>query len=187
MLRITSSRMKPAFASLGLLLALAGCQSNEGQTGQTMSTGDMAGSKPKVSQTELEAFCPPVRLRQGTAALNRYARGGEGDHSKLAFQASIGETTRVCTRAAGTMTIEVAAAGRVIPGPAGAPTSVSLPIRVAVTRGDEVLYSDLKLQEVAITEKQGATQFLFKNPSISIPIPAERNVIVQLGFDDAAR
>ncbi|MCO5063209.1 MAG: hypothetical protein M9924_02220 [Rhizobiaceae bacterium] len=178
--------MKPAIAVL-CLLALAGCQSNsEGQTGETMSRNDLAGSKPKVTQGELEAFCPPVRVRQGTAALNRYARGGDGDPSKLAFQASIGESTRACTRADGNLTIDVAAAGRVVPGPA-APASVTLPIRVVVTRGDDVLYSELHRQEVTLTDRSAATQYLFRNSNVVIPIPSERNVMVQLGFDDGAK
>ncbi|RFC68836.1 hypothetical protein DY251_04185 [Mesorhizobium denitrificans] len=178
--------MKPAFAPLCLVLALAGCQSNEGPTGESMSTNDLAGKQPKISQNELEAFCPPVRVRQGTASLSRYARGGDGDPSKLAFQASLGETSRACSRADGNLTINVAAAGRVIAGPAGAPASAVLPIRIAVTRGDEVLYSQLQKQEVAINAQQ-ATQFIFKDPNIVIPIPAERNVMVQLGFDDGAK
>lgn len=186
MSRINSSRLKPAFASLCLLLALAGCQSSEGQTGQSMSTNDLAGSQPKISQNELEAFCPPVRVRQGTASLSRYARGAEGDPSKLSFQASLGETSRACTRANGNLTINVAAAGRVIPGPAGAPASAVLPIRIAVTRGDEVLYSQLQRLEVAINAQQAA-QFVFKDPNVVIPIPSERNVLVQLGFDEGAK
>lgn len=182
-----SSRLKPAFAPLCLLLAVAGCQSNDSQTGQSMSTNDLAGNRPKISQGELEAFCPPVRVRQGTAAISRYARGAEGDPSKLAFQASLGETSRACSRADGNLTINVAAAGRVIPGPAGAPGSVTLPIRIAVTRGDEVLYSQLQRLDVAIADKQAATQFLFKDPNVVIPVPSERNVLVQLGFDEGAR
>jgi hypothetical protein len=186
MLRILPSRLKPAFAPLCLLAALAGCQTNDGPTGESMSTKDLAGQQPKINQSELEAFCPPVRVRQGTAVLNRYARGGDGDPSRLAFQASIGETTRACTRADGNMTINVAAAGRLIPGPAGAPGSVTLPIRIAVTRGDEVLYSQLQRIDVAVSG-QGAAQFLFKDPNVVIPIPPERNVMVQLGFDDSAK
>jgi len=146
----------------------------------------MAGNQPKISQNELEAFCPPVRVRQGTAALNRYTRGGDGDPSKLSFQASLGETTRACSRADGNLTINVASAGRVVAGPAGAPGSVVLPIRIVVTRGDEVLYSQLQKLDVAINQQQ-ATQFVFKDPNVVIPIPAERNVMVQLGFDDGAK
>lgn len=186
MLRINSSRLKPAFASACVLLALAGCQSNDSQTGQSMSTTDLASNRPKINQGELEAFCPPVRVRQGTAAINRYARGGEGDPTKLSYQASIGETTRACSRADGNLTINVAAAGRVVAGQAGAPTSVTLPVRIAVTRGDEVLYSQLQRLEVAINPQQ-ATQFVFRDPNVVIPIPPERNVLVQLGFDDGAK
>jgi hypothetical protein len=64
---------------------------------------------------------------------------------------------------------------------------VTLPIRVAVTRGDEVLYSQLHRQEVAVTDKSAASQFLFKDPNVVIPIPPERNVRVQLGFDEGAK
>jgi hypothetical protein len=153
-----------------------------------MSTNDLAGDKrPRTTQSDLEAFCPPVRVRQGTAALNRYTRGGEGDSSKLAYQASIAQATRACSRADGNLTIDVVAAGRVVPGPAGVPASVTVPIRIAVTRGDEVLYSQLHQQEVAISDRSAATQFILRNQNVVIPIPLERNVIVQLGFDDGGK
>ncbi len=46
-------------------------------------------------------------------------------------------------RQRGMMLINVAAAGKIITGPAGAPGAVTMPIRIVVVRGDEVLYSKL--------------------------------------------
>jgi hypothetical protein len=81
------------------------------------------------------------------------------------------------------MTINVAAAGRVVPGPAGAPGAVKLPIRVAVVRGEEVLYSQLHDYQVAV-DSSGAAQFVFNDPNVTIPIPPDQAVRVFAGFDE---
>ncbi|MGO4836962.1 hypothetical protein AB4144_32425, partial [Rhizobiaceae sp. 2RAB30] len=60
-----------------------------------------------------------------------YAKGGQDDPTKLAYQAAMTDVTRSCTRANGMMTINVAAAGKIITGPAGAPGAVTMPIRIA--------------------------------------------------------
>lgn len=176
--------------TMGLLLAgcvfgLSACQSSKGDTGETMSPQDAAQPKTQISQTDLEAFCPPVTIRQGTASYSSYAKGGNGDPAKLSYQASVSQATRSCVRADGTMTITVAAAGRVVPGPAGAPASVTLPIRVAVTRGDEVLYSQMIKDSVSLGSANAATQFLVKDSNVTIPVPDRQNVQVLVGFDDA--
>lgn len=170
----------------GCMIGLVACQSGSGtETGETMSPTDMAQARPKISQNELEAFCPPVSVRQGTASYSAYARGGQDDPTKLTYQASIASTTRACSRADGTLTINVAIAGRIVPGPAGAPGAVTMPIRIAVTRGDEVLYSQMIKDQVTLGAANAATQFLVKDPNITIPIPDRRNVRVQVGFDGA--
>lgn len=164
------------------LLALAACQSG-GETGETMSKTDVAQPNTKISQTDLESFCPPVRVREGTATHTAYAKGGQDDATKITYQASISEVSRACTSVDGTMTITVAVAGRIVPGPAGAPASVTMPIRIAATRGDEVLYSQMLKQQVAVDSAGAAAQFLVKDSNIVIPVPDRPNVSIQIGFD----
>ena len=141
----------------------------------------------KILQSELRAYCPGVTVRQGTAAYTSYAKGGDGDSSKVVYQASISDATRSCTRADGTMTIKVAAAGRIVPGPLAKAGTVTVPIRVAVTLGDEVLYSQLHKYQVEVSDTKTATQFVFSDPNVNIPIPPDRQGRVYVGYDEGPK
>ena len=82
------------------------------------------------------------------------------------------------------MTIKVGVAGKVVVGPAGSAGTVNMPIRVAVVRGDEVLYSQLHKNVVQVTDPSTATQFVFTDPNVVIPIPSARDVQIFAGFDE---
>ena len=127
-----------------------------------------------------------MTLREGTASFTNYAKGGDGDPTKLVYQASISDVTRSCTRANGTMTIKVAVAGRVVPGPLATAGPVTMPIRVAVTQGDEVLYSQLHKYQVNV-DANSATQFVFTDPNVNIPIPPDGQGRVFAGYDDGPK
>lgn len=172
-------------AALGFILAVAGCQSSD--SGNVLN---VAADKPKqeeqerISAAELRAYCPRVTLRSGTAYYNTYAKGGQDDPSKLLYQASITDVTRSCAYGDGTVTMTVAAAGKVVPGPAGQGGTVTMPIRIAAVRGEEVLYSQLHKYAVQIAAGAGATQFVFTDPAAVIPTPTARNIEVFVGFDE---
>ncbi len=166
-----------AFA--GFMLAAVGCQSS------VAPGSNLDAPKPpqeKILESELRAYCPGVILRDGTAFYKSYAKGGQDDPTKLAYQAAIADVTRSCTRANGMMTINVAAAGKIVTGPAGAPGSVTMPIRIVVVRGDEVLYS--KLHQHKVDVGPSATQFVFNDPNVVIPEPEPGSVRVFAGFDE---
>jgi len=175
--RLLNGRFNAVLAVSCLALAVAGCQS--GGSGQADSA-----PQEKVRQSELRAYCPPVTLREGTAFFNSYAKGGQDDPSKLAYQAAITDVTRSCSNADGVMTLNVAAAGKIVPGPAGAPGNVTMPIRVVAVRGDEVLYTKLHNYQVSAGGASSATQFVFNDPAVSFPTPAERNILLYVGFDE---
>jgi hypothetical protein len=59
-----------------------------------------------------------------------------------------------------------------------------MPIRVAVVRGDEVLYSKLHSFQTTISDTSSATQFVFNDPAVTIPEPAEQNVRIYAGYDE---
>jgi hypothetical protein len=80
------------------------------------------------------------------------------------------------------LVMNVAVAGRVVPGPAGAPGAVALPVRVVVLRGDEVLYSQQINHQVALTGNQ-AQQFIVSDPNVTVPIPEKNTLQVFAGFD----
>jgi hypothetical protein len=187
----TTSRYLSALLGLGFILAVAGCQSDDaggvlGTAGKDGPEGGTAAKPPegKVLQSELVAYCPQIILREGTAYFSTYERGGDGDPNKVIYQASIATVTRSCSRAGGMLTIDVAAAGRVVPGPLGKPGRIAMPIRVVVVGGSEVLYTKLHKFEVDIASIESATQFVFSDPNATVPNPTANNLQVFVGFDE---
>src|SRR6516162_4892018 len=88
-----------------------------------------AGPEPEVN-------CPPVTIRAGASTYVVAAPGKQAVGNDVRFQASITKTARDCTRAGGEITARIGIQGRVIAGPAGAPTSIEVPLRVAVAMGE---------------------------------------------------
>lgn len=172
-----------SFAVSGFILFAAGCQSSD--TAGVLNLGGGAAEKRQITQEELLAFCPAVSLREGTAIYYHYAKGGQDDATKLAYQASISDATRACTYNGGMTTINVALAGRVVPGPVAQAGTINMPIRVVVKRGEEILYDQLHKYPVAIAAGAAATQFVFNDPNVTIPTPPDRNIRVFAGFEES--
>jgi hypothetical protein len=188
--RSTNGRFLAGFALAGFMLAAAGCQSSDssggsggGILGFGGGTKEVQPQEGKVLASELRAYCPVVTLKEESANINRYAKGGEDDPAKLSFQASISEATRSCSRQTGMLAMQVAVAGRVVPGPAGAPAQVTLPIKVTVLRSDgEVLYSQTQNQQISLAGNQ-VQQFVYNDRNVVVPIPADNTLQVFAGFD----
>lgn len=195
----TSMRLM-SFAFRGLvvvsMMGLAACN-----TSSPTNILGLGGDKNKdlapppsdqITESELRAFCPIVELREGTAFFTKYEKGGaatdttEADKTKVIHQASLGEVTRACSYGGDTLTINVAAAGRLVPGPKAVAGSVTLPIRVAVTSGDAVLYSQLTQFPVTVDPASGAATFVFNDPNVVLPKPTDRSYRVFVGFDEGA-
>lgn len=196
--------------ALGALALAAGCQSGQGGPAQ----GAAAPAPPTaVTASDLLAFCPPVGLREGTAFFTTYATpktakptkttaaapaaGGAGADTvaeaadlsdkpatPVVFQTSITDVSRSCTREGGNLTMKVGVAGKVVPGAAARPGNVSLPIRIAVLSGDQVLFTKLYHYDVQISEMRTATQFAFTASDLSFPDPNSRGVRAFAGFDE---
>lgn len=160
------------------VFALAACQ--------TSSTEDALGSaaEEKVTEADLRAYCPKVKLNEGTAYLQTYTKGNEDNSDELIYQASISDVTRTCRYRDGQLFITVAAAGRVVNGPQGTGGSITMPIRVAVKEGDQLPYSRLGKFDVTVTPGAGASQFIYKDDQIVIPEPPIRNIQILVGYDE---
>ena len=82
-------------------------------------------------------------------------------------------------------TLEVAVAGKVVPGPMAVDGPVKLPIRVAVTdSAGQPIYSNLGNYEVQISRANGAAQFIYTDPAVTIPTPERGTVQAYAGFDE---
>lgn len=171
--------------SVSLLALVAGCNSSSPTTG--LSSAATAPAQTEATPV-VQAFCPPVVMREETAVHRSYARGGQDDPEKLAYQASLADATRQCTANESTITINVVAQGRVVAGPAVTPGQITLPVLVEVVDGDNVIYS----QKVSFPVELPAagTQFIFSKADVQIPNAqggASRFTRVRLGFDVAGK
>ncbi|MFC4625091.1 hypothetical protein ACFO1V_07645 [Daeguia caeni] len=162
-----------------LLVALAGC--NTAGTGRPTVASN---GEARIKESELRAYCPQATLREGTAFFNTYEKGGEQDPNRVVYQAAITDITRACKYGDGMMNIEVAVAGKVVPGPKYRNGTITMPIRVAVLDGDRVVYSQLHKQMVNISNGDVATQFVMNDKGISIPIPEKQTIQIFVGFDE---
>src|SRR3954453_18590815 len=95
---------------------------------------DGAPSSPSAVQDGGGLTCPDVKIRPGASTYAVAAPGKQPVGLDLRYQATIGRTARDCNLEAGRITARVGIQGRVIAGPAGAPATVDVPLRVAVVR-----------------------------------------------------
>jgi hypothetical protein len=79
--------------------------------------------------------CPDVKIRAGASTYAVAAPGKQAVGSDVRYQATITRTARDCNLNGGQITARIGIQGRVIAGPAGAPASVEVPLRVAVVQG----------------------------------------------------
>ncbi|MBV2142582.1 hypothetical protein KUG47_03595 [Falsochrobactrum sp. TDYN1] len=175
------SSLFPVLATV-LLAALAGCTTSGTQKSADSSSAETGDQR--IRESELRAYCPTVTLREGTAYFNTYDKGGDKEPAHVIYQAALTNTTRACQYGAGNITIDVAAAGKVVPGPKYKSGNITMPIRVAVLQGGQVVYSKLHKQTVNIANSDTATQFVFNDKGISFPAPASQNVQIFVGFDE---
>jgi hypothetical protein len=184
---------------VGLTFAISACQSDSAK--KAADAGALKAPPPPTADS-LAAYCPSVNLRSGTAFYDVYAKGTKkkkpsseetdetgqtsdtGDKAdSVVYQASISQVTRDCKTANGTMTMTIGAAGKVVTGPQGKTGQISLPIRIAVLRGDQVLYSNLAHYPVDIKNTAAATQFIYTSGNVSFAAPKSHDTLVYIGFD----
>ncbi len=170
-----------------LLGMLAACSTADTKSALGLGATQTAAPQPAVVQGN----CPRIVLRDGTAYHDVYVGGtkpaadGSMDQAKLMYQASIANTTRQCRLEGGQMVITVQVAGRIVLGQAGAKGNAKLPIRVAVTDGDKVLFSELVPFEAPLPTSEPASQFLFSKDNVTIPVGAD-TAMIYVGFDNGS-
>ncbi|MBZ9600287.1 hypothetical protein [Phyllobacterium chamaecytisi] len=167
-------------------IGLAGCSTSGSNKDDPNSEKALATAEAqkRITASELTAFCPTVTIREGTSVLTNYGKSADKTPENLIYQASISNETRSCQSSDGTMTMKVAVAGKVVPGPKFTPGTITVPIRVAVIQGTNVLYSTLHKQAISASDGNAATQFVFNDPNVSFPKPTAQNIQVFIGFDE---
>ena len=87
-----------------------------------------------------------------------------------------------------TLTVNVLAQGRIVPGPMSKPGRVTLPIRVTVKDGSGEIYSNVTNFAVDVPAGTAGSQFIFNNPNVAIPNApggASRQTAVYVSIDAA--
>jgi hypothetical protein len=140
---------------------------------------------------ESDLTCPSVAIRSGASTYAVGLPGKEAVGADLRFQAVIGRTARECNLNEGVITVRIGVQGRVIAGPAGAPTSVEVPLRVAVVKegvSPKTIFTKAYRTSVSMTP-DGNVPFSLVAEDVAYPAPsaAENDAYVfYIGFDPQA-
>ena len=135
--------------------------------------------------------CPPVNIRAGASTYAVAASGKEAGGNDVRFQATITKTARECVKGGSDITAHIGVQGRVIVGPAGAPASVEVPLRIAVVQGgvsEKVIATKAYRTSVALGE-QDSVPFSFVIDDLVYPEPSVADAdkyIFYIGFDPNA-
>jgi hypothetical protein len=144
--------------------------------------------RPAKLLQDPRAYCPKTVLRAGTETYNVFPDKVKKDDPEaprlLRFRATITEVVRECNYAGEFLNIKVGVAGRLISGPSGETGQFSMPIRVAVTAGDTVLYTKLHDVPAELPPGRPNSTFRFVDSQVSIPKPTKENVVIYVGFDE---
>jgi hypothetical protein len=117
-------------------------------------TGQAAPEKPAE---KLE--CPEIIVLDGTAA-HRVYKGPESNEN-VQYQYSLGDVARECIHQGDQIAMKVGVAGQVLLGPAGAPGSFSVPIRVAIVKQSDNSPVVSKLYNASVNVIPGQTEAPF--------------------------
>ncbi len=132
--------------------------------------------------------CPQVTIRAGASTFAVAAPGQQPVGNAVRFQATITKLARDCTKTGGEITARIGIQGRVIAGPAGAPPSVEVPLRVAVVQGgvgEKVIATKAFRTTVTMGEDE-SVPFSFVAEDLVYPVPSPSvadNYIFYVGFD----
>ncbi|MCJ8151435.1 hypothetical protein MNR02_12715 [Shinella sp. H4-D48] len=175
------------FLGITLLATVAGCSQSDKPVNLGV-TSDPSGIETATQQQTqvavIQGSCPQVYLQDGTAVLQRYARGAKDDPQNLAYQVTLADTTRQCVINSSQLSITVMVQGRIVVGPAGASGTVNVPIRVSVLDGTNTLYTQLVQYPVTVPADGTAGQFIFKQDNIAVPGGSGGFTKVYVGFED---
>jgi hypothetical protein len=149
------------------------------------------GAPPAADQPPSDLSCPPVTIRAGASTYQVAAPGKQPVGNDLRFQVTITRTARECSYNGGEITARIGIQGRVIAGPAGAPTAVDIPMRVAVVQsGIQEKTIATKAYRTSVTmSEDGSVPFTLLAEDLVYPAPPGAvgdSYIFYIGFDPQA-
>ncbi len=176
-------------------MVVSACTSSNTGGGSSGGLGSLfsgAEKEPEPDKTaaavNLRAYCPQVIIRDGTKNYRMYEPGTDradpDSISKLYYQATITEVARECNHSVGELAMRVGTKGRMINSSTRRTGTVELPVRIAVQRGEELIYSCLHKVPATILEGSTFTTFQYIDSAIRFPTPTNKNISIYVGFDE---
>jgi hypothetical protein len=144
---------------------------------------------PANAEATPDIQCPSVEYRQGAATFAVNTPGAETSALSLRYQASFTQTARECTLRGNNLTIKVGVQGRIVVGPAGAPASITVPLRYALVREGlepKTLWTKLFIVPVTIGQNQLNLPWLHIEEEMTVPRPSADELdayVIYVGFD----
>ncbi len=175
-----------------LALLLAGCSMGGLMGGGSAANANLqnATATPQaVAQAQSNVLpviateCPPIKVRLGGEAMYYYGGGRVGDAKSLQYQGVIDEASRNCVVSNGQITVNMGVTGRVLLGPAGNQSSVNAPIRFAVERDGQAIFSEKYTVAVPITPPAQTAEFVKVVENVTIPYLGGESITIWVGFD----
>lgn len=190
---MTKNTLIRVVASAGLAALLAGCSMGSmfggGSTASSANLQNATATPAAVAQAQTNALpaiatqCPPIKVRLGGEAMFYYGGGRTGDPKALQYQGVIDETTRNCVVSNGLITVNMGVSGRVLLGPAGSQSSVNAPIRFAVERDGQAIFSEKYTIPVAVTPPAQSAEFVKVVENVAVPYLGGETITIWVGFD----
>jgi hypothetical protein len=190
---MTKNTLIRVVASAGLATLLAGCSMGSmfggGSTASSANLQNATATPAAVAQAQTNALpaiatqCPPIKVRLGGEAMFYYGGGRTGDPKALQYQGVIDETTRNCVVSNGLITVNMGVSGRVLLGPAGSQSSVNAPIRFAVERDGQAIFSEKYTIPVAVTPPAQSAEFVKVVENVAVPYLGGETITIWVGFD----
>jgi hypothetical protein len=151
------------------------------------------GGRGKVSETApdgTEVDCPVVKIRAGASTYGVAPPGKQPVASELNYQATITRTARDCRRSGGQIIARIGVQGRVIAGPAGAPATIEIPLRVAIVQaGVNERVISTKVYRTTVSMTDGSNLFSIVGEDLvynQSPSQTSDSFIFYIGFDPQA-
>jgi hypothetical protein len=200
-----ASHVRGLFTVVAAGALLAACSgvlpSSDPNSGSLPTIGDrfnqLFGSKSQAvgesasAADGAELDCPAVKIRAGASTYAVAPPGKQPTASELRYQATITRTARDCTRSSGQIVARIGIQGRVIAGPAGAPATVEIPLRVAVVQtgvNERVISTKVYRTTVAMGE-DSSVPFSLVGEDLAYTMPpnlTSENFVFYIGFDPQA-
>lgn len=166
-------------SALGLLAS--GCSSAPGASDPGDTLGNLfafnSTTAPPVAANQsvnnLNVICPVVDVRDGGAAHRVYSGGG-ASNAEVRYQFTISDTARECAVENNQIVIRVGVEGKVLLGPAGSPSSFTVPVYIGIRKDEGQQTLSQKVYNVAASIPAGSTHTSFSVVSEPLVVPYTR-------------